>query len=265
MAARAPGTRPREPGFLCQGDLGPLAVRPCPGDGGRSARQDGFRLASPAAAARSVMPQTQSHMALGTRWSGRVVPAILCEASWTRVACTIGPTLGARDAQRHDARTAQDNPENLEIVRVIDKRPGGQRLRSGPGNPSLRSPATSVRHVVDPQAHLHRRRRAKDRWIVEVAEMADAEHAAIQLAEPAAERDVEPLTRAVAQCVCFSPPPGSPSPHPHRPCRAARCRCAAPFPPPTARQAPSARSDRRGGRCGTRGRSACRARRRATR
>src|SRR5580700_3692309 len=59
----------------------------------------------------------------------------------------------------------------------------------------------AVRHAVEAQRHLHAAQRAQHHRLVEIAEMADAEHRALQLAEPAAERDVEPLARRVAHRV----------------------------------------------------------------
>src|SRR5262245_6492195 len=57
------------------------------------------------------------------------------------------------------------------------------------------------RHAGEAEAHLHAGERAHQREIVEVAEMADAEHLAAQLGEAGAERHVERLEDDLAQAV----------------------------------------------------------------
>ena len=55
------------------------------------------------------------------------------------------------------------------------------------------------------EAHLHRPQRARQHQIVEVAEMADAEYAALELAEAVAERHVEALQDHAPQLVRVVP------------------------------------------------------------
>src|SRR5581483_11320009 len=64
-----------------------------------------------------------------------------------------------------------------------------------------RDAALLERHLVDRQTHLDARQRAGKHQVVEVAEMADAEHLALHLAEALAERHVEALQDGLAQMV----------------------------------------------------------------
>src|SRR5262249_4515578 len=52
-------------------------------------------------------------------------------------------------------------------------------------------PASAVRHSGQLQRHLDGTEGAENHRLVQIAEMADAEHAAAQPVEPAAERDIE--------------------------------------------------------------------------
>ena len=68
---------------------------------------------------------------------------------------------------------------------------------------STPEPASGTPNSLQP--HLHTREGAHQREIVEVAEMADAEHAALELAEPLAEGHVEPAEDQLAKPVGIQP------------------------------------------------------------
>ena len=111
--------------------------------------------------------------------------------------------VGAQVAEHLAAERARHDLREVEHAQAGERRrhaaarqpPATLRARDGraPSSSAASTPPRSHGHAREPQAHLDAAQRPGQHQVVEVAEVADPEHPALQLAEAGAERHVEAL------------------------------------------------------------------------